>query len=365
MKPTFPIPQALPTVLAGSTLFTLCFSFSATATTFTPAPLFETSASYTTAIPRSDGGSDPASIYYPVISGSGTVPGDLPIALLLQGSLVDQSNYSNFAGIVAQYGFAVVVPNHFRTLVDPVAGPFPGLFPEQQQVLDVLAFLKTENLNTAAPIAGQLNTSQLGLLGHSFGGAVGLAAVQNTCVPILCTSAYTRPPELKAGAFYGAPFFDPRFQSTIPPINNQGVPVALIAGSRDGVADLADVEATYDQIQGLPKTLVSVLGANHYGITNTDNLVREPIRPTLEQSVATETIARWSALFLRANVLGDEQAFQYVFNTGDALDPNVTTTAAVPEPGTVLGIILSAGGMFGLKRQRQQTQTHKQSKQQQ
>lgn len=360
MKPTFYVPQTLPTALAGSALFTLCFGWPATAASFVPEPLFETSASYTTTIPRTDGGSDPASLYYPIVSGSGTVPGDLPIALLLPGSLIDQADYANFAGLVARYGFAVVVPNHFRTLVDPVAGPFPGLFPEQQQVLDVLAFLKTENSNATAPIAGQLDTSQLGLLGHSFGGAVGLAAVQNTCVPILCTGSYTRPPELKAGAFYGAPFFDPRFQNTIPPINNQEVPVALIAGSRDGVADLADVEGTYDQIQGLPKTLITVLGANHYGITNTDNPVRDPIRPTLEQWVATETIARWSALFLRANVLGDEQAFNYVFNTGDALDPNVTTAAAVPEPSTVVGIILFAGGVLSLKRQRQPARTRKQ-----
>ncbi|MBF2027552.1 MAG: PEP-CTERM sorting domain-containing protein [Oscillatoriales cyanobacterium C42_A2020_001] len=355
MKSILDVPQTLPAALAGFTLLTLCCGFPTSAATFTPEPLFETSSSYTTAIPRTDGGSDPASIYYPVVSGSATVPENLPIALLLQGALVNQTNYSNFAGIVAQYGFAVVVPNHFRTLVDPVVGPFPGLFPEQQQVLDVLAFLKTENTNATAPIAGQLNTSQLGLLGHSFGGAVGLAAVQNTCVPILCTGSYTRPPELKAGAFYGASFFDPRFQNTIPAINNQEVPVALIAGSKDGVTDLADVEATYNQIQELPKTLITVIGANHYGITNTDNPVRDPIRPTLEQSVATEAIARWSALFLRANILGDEQAFNYIFNTGDALDPNVTTTAAVPEPGTVVGIILFTGGVLSLKRQSQQT----------
>lgn len=360
MKPTLDRFQTLPAALAGCTLLSLCLGFPATAAIFAPGPSFETSARYTTLIPRTDGGSDPASIYYPVVSGSGTVPDNLPIALLLQGALVDQSDYSNFAGIVAQYGFAVVVPNHFRTLVDPVAGPFPGLFPEQQQVLDVLAFLKTENANATAPIAGQLDTSQLGLLGHSFGGAVGLAAVQNTCVPILCTGSYTRPPELKAGAFYGTSFFDPRFQNTIPPIDNQGVPVALIAGNRDGVTNLADVEATYEQIQALPKALITVLGANHYGITNTDNLIREPIRPTLEQTIATETIARWSALFLRANILSDEQAFNYVFSTGDAVDPNVTATAAIPEPSTVAGIILFAGGVLSLKRQRQRTRTRQQ-----
>ncbi|MDX2231865.1 MAG: PEP-CTERM sorting domain-containing protein [Leptolyngbyaceae cyanobacterium bins.349] len=331
-------------------VFSLGVAAPATATS-TPAPLFDSTASYTTTIPRSDGRVDSAQIYYPVVPG-GTVPGNLPIALLLQGALVDQADYANFANLVARYGFTVVVPNHVRTLVDPVAGPVPGLFPEQQQVNDVLAFLKLENTNPAAPIAGVVDTSKLGLLGHSFGGAVGLAAVQDACIPILCVGGYTRPPELKAGAFYGSSFFDPRFQNTIPPIQNQ-VPVALIAGSLDGVAPLPLVTATYNQVQNLPKALITVNGANHYGITNVDNVQRDRIRPTLEQAVATETIARWSALFLRANILDDPAAFNYVFSTGDALDPNVTTTAAVPEPASILGMLTFAGGALVLKRQRQ------------
>ena len=46
--------------------------------------------------------------------------------------------------------------------------------------------------------------------------------------------------------------------------------------------------------------LLTVEGANHYGITNEDNLIqdRENIRPTIEQDIAIETIARWSGLFL-------------------------------------------------------------------
>ncbi len=356
---TLQLPHLLQTTLVSSALVAFSTGLPATAATFIPAPLFELVASYSTTIPRADGGVDPAKIYYPVSSSTRTVPTDLPVALFLQGALVHQVDYADFASIVARYGFTVIVPNHFRTLVDPVAGPFPGLFPEQQQVNDVLVFLKTENTDTASPIAGRLDTNKLGLLGHSFGGAVGLAAVQDICVPILCTGQYTRPPELKAGAFYGTTFFDPRFQNTIPPINNQGIPVALIAGSQDGVAPLSAVAATYEQIQDLPKALITVLGANHYGITNADNLVREPNRPTLEQAVAIETIARWSALFLRATILDDADAFHYVFNMGDTLDPNVTATAAVPEPGSIMGFVVFTGGSLLLKRRRQSFQSHK------
>ena len=97
----------------------------------------------------------------------------------------------------------------------------------------------------------------------------------------------------------------------------------MIFGNRDGVIQPSSIEETYDEIINPPKVLITVDGANHYGITNEDNLIREPIRPTLEQDIAVETIARWSGLFLRAHLLDDSGAFNYVYNTGDALDPNV------------------------------------------
>lgn len=333
-----------------------CVALSATPTiaaTFNPAPLFEQATRYSTVIPRSDGGSDVTQIYYPVLPGSATASEKLPIALLFQGALVDQSDYETFASTVARYGFAVVVPNHFRTLPGPT-GPVPGLFPEQQQVNDVLSFMTTQNSTASSPLAGQLDISNLVLLGHSFGGAVGLASLQNECVPNLCTGTYQKPAALKGGAFYGTSFFDPRFGGTVPPINNQGGAIALIAGSVDGVAKLADVEATYAQIQTPPKALVTVLGANHYSITNQDNPIREPNRPTLEQAIANETIARWSALFLRSTILDDPGAFDYVFNSGDQLDHNVITSVAVPEPSSALGLLLVAPALL-LKRKYRQT----------
>jgi hypothetical protein len=58
------------------------------------------------------------------------------------------------------------------------------------------------------------------------------------------------------------------------------------------------VASTYVKIQDPPKALIAVEGANHYGITNEDNVTREPNRPTLDQGMATEAIGRWSGRFL-------------------------------------------------------------------
>ncbi|MBD2057637.1 chlorophyllase [Oculatella sp. FACHB-28] len=325
--------------LVGATCFVLGTGFPAVA--FSPEPVFDQVDRFSTTIPTATGVNE-ADIYYPVSSPDTSVD-SLPIVLLLQGALVDKADYSNFASNVAQYGFAVIVPNHVRTLTDPTTGQtFTGFFAEQQQVSDVLAFATATNTNPTSPIANLLDPDKLGLVGHSFGGAVGLSSIQDICFPSLCTDQFSRPEELMAGVFYGTTFRDPRLGGNIPPIKNDGIPVALVAGDRDGVVgDFAAVEATHEQIQDPPKALITIQGANHYGITNEDS-PRDPVRPTLDQDVATEAIARWSGLFLRASLLNDADALDYIYNTGDALDENVSVTseaATVPEPTSFPGIL--------------------------
>jgi fermentation-respiration switch protein FrsA (DUF1100 family) len=294
---------------------------------FNPEPIYDQVKQYTTTI-SADG--DPADVYYPVVPNS--KPDQLPIALMLQGALVDKADYSNYAQEVAGYGFVVVVPNNERTVTAPPGSPEPsvtGLLADQQQVTDVLAQMKLEDADTDSPIFEIADTSTLGLLGHSFGGYAGLAAIQDINDPAVSSGNYTRPPELKAGIFYGTNFQTPPNSGVFPPIDNLGVPVGLIAGSLDGVADLGEVTSTYGKIQDPPKALVTVKGTNHYGITNQDS-DRDPVRPTLDQTTATETIGRWSGLFLRSHLLQDQGAFNYIYSPGNNLDPNVNVMSQTP-----------------------------------
>jgi hypothetical protein len=269
---------------------------------------------------------DLADVYFPELLPGRNHTDELPIALMLPGALVDKSDYSNFAAQVARFGFVVVVPNNQRTLIGPGGQGFPGLFAEQEQVNQVLAQMRVEDRKPTSPIFKIVDTTKLGLLGHSFGAAAGLGATQKEfCVPGICSGNYTRPPELKAGIFYGANFRNPQTQQFLP-INNDGIAIGLIVGSLDGVALPSNSQATYNQILNRPKALITVTGANHYGITNQDNPIREPNRPSLTQTTSTGTIARWSGAFLRAAMLKDRRALDYVLSVGDILDPNVTVT---------------------------------------
>ena len=288
---------------------------------FNPDSIYDQVRHYTTTI-AADG--DPADVYYPVLPTS--TADQLPIALLLQGALVDKADYSSYAEEVASYGFVVVVANNERTVTAPNGQTVIGLVADEDQVNDVLAQMNLEDADTSSPIFKIVDTEKLGLLGHSLGGAVGLAAIQNINLPGFSSGNYTRPLELKAGIFYGTNFQSSENSGVFPAIDNQDIPIGLIAGTLDGVSDLGEVASTYVKIQNPPKALITVEGANHYGITNQDS-DRDPTRPALDQTIATGAIGRWSGLFLRATLLGDQGASNYLYKTGGNLDPTVNVTS--------------------------------------
>lgn len=300
-------------------------------------PLFEEVNKYETIITTNG---DPADIYYPVTASSND---ELPVALMLQGAFVDKAEYSNYAQAVASYGFVVVVPNHLQSF--PEFG-VTGLFSEVSQIEAVLTYVEAESSDTTSPLNGIINPESLSLLGHSQGGAVGLSAIGNYCLPFLCNETeFTLPEEVVGGVFYGA--FLRNLAGEFLPIDNQDLPLALMSGSRDGVSTPLEIQASYQLIQDPPNALITIEGANHYGITNEDNF-RDSVRPTLDQDIAIETSARWSSLFLRANVLGDRDAADFFYNTGDNLDDNVRVVAQtkpIPESSTTV-TILTLGLVF-------------------
>ncbi|NJO98840.1 MAG: DUF4114 domain-containing protein [Pleurocapsa sp. CRU_1_2] len=92
----------------------------------------------------------------------------------------------------------------------------------------------------------------------------------------------------------------------VQPIDNNS-PVALIAGTQDGLVAIDDIKETYDQLEDSPKSFISISGANHYSITDTNSSfsIPEIDEPTLEQDLGTELIAQNTVSFLQNNVLND------------------------------------------------------------
>ncbi|WP_406316219.1 alpha/beta hydrolase [Streptosporangium sp. NBC_01639] len=259
---------------------------------------------------------DAADVYAPAPA---KIHHDLPVALLLQGADVDKSRYSAFARAVASYGFAVVVPNHSRVVFGQA-----GLFAEEAQASWTAAWMQQEDIRAGSPLRGRIDTASLVLLGHSFGGAAGLTLTTGACVPPFCGEPATAPAQLKAAAFYGTNNTPPGGTGS-PPVPN-AVPVALVQGTADGVASPASAEGTYDALLNPPKMLVSVTGANHYGLTDIQNppgARPDPVPQTVAQDRSVKAAARWSAMFLRT-ALGDHWSAVWLYGVGDSVDGDVT-----------------------------------------
>ena len=248
---------------------------------------------YSVTIPPND---DPADIYYPDQSDVKNGIDNFPFALLLQGANVDKSFYSEFARVVAGFGFIVVVPNHKSNMILT-----KGLYAEESEVNEVLAFMESENARANSPLFQKIDANTMVLLGHSYGGVASLYAIQGSCqFPFCIGFSYSRPDALKGGAFYGTNLKGPI--GPIPSLDNRGLAVCLIQGSRDGLATPAETKETYNNIKDEPKAYITIQGANHYGITDVDNppgAKPDENEPLISQQESIETIGIEAALFLR------------------------------------------------------------------
>lgn len=260
---------------------------------------------------------DATDFYFPT---SGTHP----VALMLQGAKTDKSYYAGFARELARYGFVVAVPNH--TSVPWLV----GLTPIQNQINRMVDFMNDSGDRGSLPCGDRIDPSKMGVLGHSYGGQAVAQAVSNKCgMPTCIGFRYRLPSQVKAGVLYGVNLKNPLF-GNYPTLKNV-VPVQFLQGSLDGKADASGAYKTWEKVQNPPKAFVELDGANHYGICDEDDpsgADADPNTPTLDQEIGVETNARWAGAFLRAHVLADAEAEQYVYFDGDDLDAVVTVSTA-------------------------------------
>jgi hypothetical protein len=293
------------------------------------APRFPKTGKYAIMIPTGadggtgpDGGSaDPAEVYYPDPPDLHTASYSFPIALLFQGAKVARGFYSTVAATIAGYGFIVVTPDHMSNNIGGA-----GLYAELSEIGFAGAQMKIEAASATAPVRGVVDTARIVLWGHSYGGASGVSGMANMCFPPIPGCTFTRPPELVGGVFYGTNLATPIFG--VPALDTGGLPVLLVQGDKDGKALPADGQNTYNQLQKPPKVIISLLGANHYGVTDVDNPAGadpEVNAQTLDHATGLASTGRWMGVFLTSFINGD-MAARAALRTAGALDSHVTIT---------------------------------------
>ncbi len=236
-------------------------------------------------------------VYYPQNNST-----SLPLLVLFQGGNVHSSFYSNYAARLASEGYVVYVGNRCDLFIVQFF-----LYPPASLGNIVLAEAKTQNANPSSPLYSRLDTEKIGLLGHSLGGVVGLYAMNSICEFPFCGNDYKFLSQIKAGVFYGTGlggnFNKSKFYVGA---NGKGLPTGYIQGSKDG-ANKPDVGLASYQNAIPTKVYFSVEGANHYGITDSNNpfgAKAETSDASLTQAQQIEKIAQSSILFLNTYLKG-------------------------------------------------------------
>ncbi|MBK1643551.1 hypothetical protein CKO25_02525 [Thiocapsa imhoffii] len=272
---------------------------------------------------------DVADVYLPRIRSrlAGWFEDSLPLVAVLQGALVDKSQYRQLALQLARRGHVVVVPNHFRTF--PPAFPDPVLFSEVGVVTAVYTSMVAADADPSSPLFRVVDTEHMAVIGHSLGGRVGLTALAGVCEPAICTApdgTYTPPAALRTGAFYGTNLLG--VDGVVIDLDTTGAAVALVQGSLDGVSTPDKADATYPTLES-PRARIDIEGANHFGITDQNDppgAWPDPLQPTLPQPVANHYVAQWIGYWLRFHLRNDPWAEIWLYRIGGSFAGIVEVT---------------------------------------
>ena len=257
----------------------------------------------------------------------------LPIVVFLPGVNVTIDSYRWFAEFLAARGFVVVLPWVIESMSPGVtamtagvdrAASSPAELGSRPACFALSAVLSAlEELDSSgSPLAGHLDLSNVAFGGHSAGGSMALLSSSARWFPSLrCT--FTFGAHLLGSQLAG---WEP---GSVMTINDDSVPLLLIAGTNDGVVAASagrygeTAETREDPMRrtfarGLPDPvhacshMVLIDGADHFAIVN-------PLDPTaarsfLEPSTPTDAplhrnlICALSESFLRSHLYADVTA---------------------------------------------------------
>jgi predicted dienelactone hydrolase len=195
------------------------------------------------------------SVTYPSggVTGVAVAPGRYPLVVFSHGfaGFRDQSTF--LTASLASWGFVVAAPDHYsRDLTEVLGGP-TGATAKTTDVEDLkatIALMAHENASTTSPFHGHVDTSRIGAVGHSAGGAAveALAATDSKVATFIGLAGAT------VGTFgqskHGAGSIIPK------------QPGLLMSGTADTVVPTTGMIAAYGHLHA-PKRLILVRGAGH------------------------------------------------------------------------------------------------------
>jgi dienelactone hydrolase len=225
-----------------------------------------TVASYTDGVPTAADYVGPT-VYYPT-----DCPGPFPGVVIIPGFTELQSAVNQWGTFLASHGFVVMHVDAasggtLNTLVAPAE--------RAKGLAEGVETLKGENTRAGSPIAGNVDTSRMAVMGHSMGGGGTLVAANDH-------------PELKAAI--GLCPWNPGV--TYP---KDAVPSLVFAGTADGLVSTSHATGEYQSIPDTtPKVYAEFNGGTHY------------VASTPLGTAATDpVVARVGLSWLKVHLVGD------------------------------------------------------------
>jgi predicted dienelactone hydrolase len=186
------------------------------------------------------------------VRGVAVAPGRFPLVVFSHGyaGFRDQSTF--LTARLASWGFVVAAPDHLsRDLTEVLGGGTgPTKTTDVGDLKSTIGLMASENATASSPFHHHVDTSLIGAVGHSAGGAAveALAAVDPRVTTFIGLAGAT------VGSF-GQQASGP--DSIVP-----HQPGMLMAGTNDHVANPRSIVAAYDKMRS-PKRLILVRGAGH------------------------------------------------------------------------------------------------------
>jgi predicted dienelactone hydrolase len=195
------------------------------------------------------------SVTYPSggVTGVPVAPGRYPLVVFSHGyaGFRDQSTF--LTALLASWGFVVAAPDHYSRDLTEVLGGATAATEKTTDVGDLkatIALMGSEDHAASSAFHGHIDTSKVGAVGHSAGGAAveALAATDPKVATFVGLAGAT------VGAF-GATKKGP--DSIVP-----HQPGLLMSGTSDQVVKTSSIIAAYGHLRS-PKRLILIRGAGH------------------------------------------------------------------------------------------------------
>jgi len=266
------------------------------------------------ATPGGSSRSLPTTVWYPALTGS-AVPdkGHAPYPLVVFSQGYDRG-VSTYAGPIrawASAGFVVAAPTYpFTDPAAPTGVNENDLFNHPADLRFVITTVLNAAGDPASVLSGLVNTSEIGVVGHSDGADVTLAVAADSC----CADPRVKAAAVLSGAEFSA-FGGHYFSGT------RALPLLVVQGSADTVNAPVCSTQLYDAAPA-PKYYLDLLGAGH---------LPPYVDPGTDQQVIDTVVTD----FFDAELAGERAALAAMASAGSV--PGATTfsagASAPPEPG--------------------------------